>query len=76
MSGTRRLPGGEPHKKSQRHARGPAPLKSQISRVWRSGDQVHWRERIGVFHRDLSDGEHAEIVIGARAYRVRIGDLA
>jgi hypothetical protein len=39
-------------------------------------NQVHCRERIVVFHRDLSDGEHAEIVIGDRAYRVRIGDLA
>jgi hypothetical protein len=75
MSGTQRLPGGEPRKKSQRHTRRAAPLPSQISRVWRSGDRVRWRDRIGVFHRDLGDGEHAEIVIADRAYRVRVGDL-
>ena len=75
MSGTQRLPGGEPRKKSQRHTRRAAPLRSQISRVWRPGDRVRWRDRIGAFHRDLGDGEHAEIVIADRAYRERIGDL-
>lgn len=76
MSGTQRLPGGQPRKKSQRHARPAAPLPSRISRLWRPGDRVRWRDRIGVFHRDLGDSEHAEIVIANRTYRVRVGDLA
>lgn len=76
MSGTQQLPGGEPRKKSQRHTRRAAPLQSQVSRVWRPGDRVRWRDRIGAFHRDLGDGEHAEIVIADRAYRVRIAELA
>jgi hypothetical protein len=37
---------------------------------------VRWRDRSGVFHRYLGDGEHAEIVIADRTYRVRVGDLA
>jgi hypothetical protein len=47
-----------------------------ISRLWRPGDRVRWRDRIGVFGRDVGDSEHAEIVIGDRTYRVRVGDLA
>jgi hypothetical protein len=37
---------------------------------------VRWRERIGVFQRELDDGEHAEIVIDDRIYRVRVGEIA
>jgi len=37
---------------------------------------VRWRDRIGAFQRDLGDGEHAEIMIADRTYRVRLGDLA
>jgi hypothetical protein len=76
MTGTRRLPGGPPRKASQRHARRTAPLQPRMSPLWRPGDRVRWRDRIGVFHRDLGDSEHAEIVIADRTYRVRIGDLA
>ena len=74
MSGRQRLPAGEPRKSSQRRTRRAAPSQIQISRVWRAGDKVHWRGRIGNFHRDLGDGEHAEIIIADRTYRV-VGDL-
>jgi hypothetical protein len=37
---------------------------------------VRWRERTGSFHRDLGDGENAEIIIANRTYRVRIEELA
>src|SRR6266851_3348030 len=60
MSGTQRLPGGEPRKASQRHARRAAPLQPLISRLWRFGDRVRWRDRIGVFRRDLGDSEHGD----------------
>ena len=76
MSGKQRLPAGEPRKASQRHSRRVAALQAGISRVWRPGDQVHWRDRSGVFSRDLGDGEHAEIKIADRTYRVRVGDIA
>jgi hypothetical protein len=76
MSGRQRLPGGAPRKASQRHSRRAAPSQARIGRVWRSGDPVRWRDRAGTFARDLGDGEHAEIVVADRTYRVRIGDLA
>jgi hypothetical protein len=37
---------------------------------------VRWQGRPGVFRRDTGDGEHAEIGIGERLYRVRTGELA
>ena len=76
MSGTQRLPGGERRKASQRHSRPAAPLQPLISRLWLPGDRVRWRDRIGVFRRDVGDSEHAEIVIADRTYRVRVADLA
>jgi hypothetical protein len=75
MSGTQRLPGGEPRKASQRRTRRAAPLPPQVIRL-SPGDRVRWRGRAGVFHRDLGDGEHAQIVIEDRTYRVRLEDLA
>jgi hypothetical protein len=42
--------------------------------TWRAGDPVRCKGRAGVFRRD-GDGVHAEIVIGERVYRVRIGEL-
>jgi hypothetical protein len=44
--------------------------------VWRTGDRVRWRDRIGDFRRDVGDGEHAEIKIADRAYRVRLARLS
>ena len=46
------------------------------TRLWCPGDRVRWRDRIGVFRRDVGDSQHAEIVIADRTYRVRVGDLA
>ena len=37
---------------------------------------ARWRDRTGVFYRDLGDDEHTEIVIADRTYRVHIADLA
>ena len=52
------------------------PSQVYVSRVWRLGEKVRWRDRIGVFQRDLGDDEHAEIMISDRTYRVRLADLA
>jgi hypothetical protein len=37
---------------------------------------VCWRDRIGYFQREIGDGEHAEITIADRTYRVRLEELA
>ena len=77
MSGRARLPAGELRKASQRRSRRAAPAKVQIhlTRLWRPGDRVRWRDRTGNFLRDAGDGEHAEIVISDRIYRVKLGEL-
>jgi hypothetical protein len=36
---------------------------------------VRWRERAGGYRRDVEDGEHAEIVVAERVYRVRRAEL-
>ena len=76
MSGRARLPGGEPRKASQRNTRRAAPIPARVTPIWRAGDPVRWKDRTGTFRRDVGDGEHAEIVIGERVYRVRTGELA
>jgi hypothetical protein len=76
MSGRQRLPAGEPRKASQRRTRRAAPLQARMSRIWRPGEVVRWRDRTGNFRLYSDDGEHAEIVITGRNYRVRVADLA
>jgi hypothetical protein len=44
--------------------------------VWRASMPVLWKGRDGIFRRDVGDGEHAEIVIEGRVYRVLIGELS
>ena len=75
MSGRARLPGGEPRKASQRNSRRAAAVPDRIAPIWRPGDQVRWQGRAGVFRCDVGDGEHAELVIGERVYRVRLREL-
>jgi hypothetical protein len=31
--------------------------------------------RAGIFHRDVSDGEHAEIALGEHIYRVQLSEI-
>jgi len=52
------------------------PSQVYVSRVRRLGEKVRWRDRIGVFQRDLGDDEQPEIMISDRTYRVRLADLA
>ncbi len=75
MSGRARLPGGEPRKASQRNSRRAVAVPERIAPIWRPGDQVRWQGRTGVFRCDVGDGEHAELVIGERVYRVRLREL-
>jgi hypothetical protein len=37
---------------------------------------VLWKGRAGVFRRDVGDGEHAEVVMDGRIYRVRTSERA
>ena len=75
MSGRNRLPAGEPRKASQKRSRRAAQPATQAAVTWAAGAAVRWQNRDGVFHRDVGDGEHSEIVIGERTYRVRTRDL-
>src|SRR3954462_6703101 len=75
MSGRHRLPSGLPRRASQRHARPAAPKVFVIEVPWRPGDRVRWRDRTGTYRRDAGDGEHVEIVIAERVYRVQRTEL-
>ena len=75
MSGRARLPGGEPRKASQRNTRRAAPIPVRVAPTWRLGDPVRWKDRSGTFRRDVGDGEHSEIALGERIYRVRTSEL-
>ena len=76
MTGRTRLPGGEPRKASQRNTRRAVPPAGKAIPVWRASMPVLWKGRAGIFRRDVGDGEHAEVVIDGRVYRVRIEELA
>ena len=75
MSGKQRLPGGEPRKASQHNKVRAESRPTTITPTWRAGDPVRWKGRAGVFRRDVGDGEHAEVVIDERVYRVRTSEL-
>jgi hypothetical protein len=76
MTGRARLPGGEPRKASQRNTRPATAAPARILPIWHTGAAVRWKDRTGTFRRDVGDGEHAEITLGERVYRVRIAELA
>ena len=75
MSGTQRLPGGEPRKASQRNKRNVSSAPASTNPAWRASMPVLWKGRAGVFRRDVGDGEHAEVVNDGRVYRIRIEEL-
>jgi len=75
MAGRARLPGGEPRKASQRKTRAAAAVPTRIRPTYRPGERVKWKGRDGVFRREVDDGEHAEVAIGERIYRVRLTEL-
>ena len=76
MTGRSRLPGGEPRNASQRNKRNVASSgAARLTPVWRASMPVLWKGRAAVFRRDVGDGEHAEILVDGRIYRVRISEL-
>jgi len=44
--------------------------------VWRASMPVLWKGRARIFRRDVGDGEHAEVVIDGRVYRVQTSELS
>jgi hypothetical protein len=76
MTGRSRVPGGEPRKASQRNKRNVGSASAKIGPVWQASMPVLWKGRPGIFRRDVGDGEHAEVVINGRVYRVRFSELA
>jgi hypothetical protein len=76
MTGRSRLPGGEPRKASQRNKRNLGSAPAKLNPVWRASMPVLWKGRIGIFRRDVGDGEHAEVVLDGRVHRVRMSELA
>ena len=74
MPGRARLPGGEPRKASQRGIR-RAAAPTPIAPTWPPGAAVSWKGRSGTYRRDVGDGEHSEIAVGERVYRVRTAEL-
>jgi hypothetical protein len=76
MPGRKRLPGGEPRKASQRNKRNLRSTSAEIAPTWQASMPVLWKGRPGVFRRDVGDGEHAEVVIDSRVYRVRLSELS
>ena len=76
MTGRTRLPGGEPRKASQRNKRNVASSSAaKLTPVWRASMPALWKGRAGIFRREVGDGEHAEVVIESRIYRVRLSEL-
>ena len=76
MTGRSRLPGSEPRKASQRNKRNVVSSgAAKLTPVWRASMPVLWKGRAGIFRREVGDGEHAEVVIEGRVYRVRIAEL-
>lgn len=75
VSGRSRLAAGEPIKRSQRLSRRAARVPTAIGPIWRPGDKVRWREYAGFYMRDVDEAE-AEIMIGARKYRVQRRELS
>ena len=57
MSARSRLPGGEVRKASQKRTRRAEERNIRIELLWRPGDKVKWRDRAGVYRRDVDDEE-------------------
>jgi hypothetical protein len=63
-------------KASQRGRQKPVISAPIVAPIRQPGDPVRWKDRRGVFRRDVGDGEHSEVQIDARVYRVVTRELA
>jgi hypothetical protein len=62
-------------KASQRGRKQLVNSSAPVLPTRQSGDPVRWKDRRGVFKRDVGDGEHSEVVIAERVYRVITSEL-
>jgi hypothetical protein len=60
---------------SQRNTRRAGQNPTRVAPVWKPGDAVRWKGRSGSFRCDVGDGEHAEIALAERIYRVRLSEI-
>jgi hypothetical protein len=74
MSGRSRLPGGGLRKASQKRARPAASKAIRFELPFNPDDRVRWRDRGGLFRRNVDD-EYAEIDISGRVYRAPRAEL-
>jgi hypothetical protein len=68
------MPSKSALKASQRGRKKPV-RSAPILPARQSGDLVRWKDRRGVFKRDVGDGEHSEVLIAERVYRVITSEL-
>ena len=70
------MPSRSPLKASQRGRVRPVIRSSApILPTRQPGEPVRWKERRGVFRRDVGDGEHSEVLFAERVYRVKTSEL-
>jgi hypothetical protein len=62
-------------KASQKRSRRGGATQVRVEIPWQQGDRVRWRDRGGLFRRDVGDGEHVEVGIGGRIYRLRRAEI-
>jgi hypothetical protein len=62
-------------KASQRGRKQPVSSSAPLVPTRQPGDPVRWKDRRGVFKRDVGDGEHSEVLIAERVYRVVTREL-
>ncbi len=61
-------------KASQRGRRQPESSAPTLP-TRQPGEPVRWKDRRGVFQRDVGDGVHSEVLIATRVYRVITSEL-
>jgi hypothetical protein len=62
-------------KASQRGRKQVVNSSTPVLPTRQPGDPVRWKDRRGVFKRDVGDGEHSEVQIADRVYRVITSEL-
>jgi hypothetical protein len=62
-------------KASQRGRVSAVARTAPVAPVRELGDPVRWKERRGTYRRDVGDGEHSEVQIDERVYRVKTSEL-
>jgi len=61
--------------KASQRGRVRVERQQSLPPVREAGDPVRWKDKKGVYHRDVGDGEHSEAVFGDRVYRVKTSEL-